>query len=121
MIERPVSAVPELAAVLLAIRRGAHRSEFRTLDVACQSSHRLLEVFTTAAGPVVYARGRHGTGQPAESSTAYRDSRSEFKAVRLAEAPDDYDIFVQCRCREELIPVRWIVEQLAAGRRRVVW
>jgi hypothetical protein len=117
--------VPELAAVLDAIQRGAKRSKLRVLDVACAHDHRLIEVFTTPAGPVALGRCREPEtvdpwAAPGEKQVGWF-SRNSLGALPLALAVRSDTIAAQCRCREALIPVGWLLDQLAGDTRRTRW
>lgn len=111
------TSLPEFASVLNALRRGTKRSRLRSLEIACPSDHRLLEVFGTgdqavllAQGRVQYADGRRDGCGAARLRDLQRPTLTAAIAVR-----------VQCRCQTPLIPVVGITTMLQLGMRRAVW
>ncbi len=123
------SDVEELRPLL---QSGARLSRFRRLDVACPCSHRLAEVLRTTAGDVMLGRTRSSElvpilvelredGADLEGAIDVDRSRGRLVAVRLHEAPDEGAVEVQCECSTARLPVTWLREQIASGRRRIVW
>ena len=118
-------SIPEFVTVLDAIRRGGRRSSFRLLDVACRRSHRLAEVYATAAGPVIL--GVHAMHQDAALGAPHLPGRSRvvWSAAKLIDRPEirasTAAFPVQCRCRSTSIPGAWVAERLTEGHPRAVW
>lgn len=128
-----LTSAPEAAReALRPLLRGARLSRFRLLDIACPDQHRFAQVVRTASGPLVLGMGQAvrgysvtegeiGSGRRLVASVAEHRHRAQPVTYLLPRLHAAYRVEVQCTCRRAEIPVEWIREQLAAGRKRVVW
>jgi len=97
-----------LEALRPLLRPDVRLPRFRILEVVCPNDHRLAQVFSTAAGPLVlYREWRHRGGL----SAYLLDERGGA----------EWTYTPQCRCSRAQVPREWLREQIAAGQRRVVW
>jgi hypothetical protein len=108
---RDPQSIPELAAVLAAIKAGAKRSKFRLLDIACKKQHRLAEVYATGAGPVLLGFGRLARWEDGVG-------KDGFGAVPMSELGYMSGVWFQCRCTSQDVHANWIRVQLEQKRRR---
>ena len=108
--------LPELEPILNAIQRGTKRSRLRILQIVCQNSDQLGEVFPTAAGPVLMGFGR--------VEREGEQPRNGVGAIRLGNVDPITDrrfLLLQCQCSRVVLPANWITTKLASGSRRVTW
>lgn len=104
---------PEALEALRPVLEHSKPSRFRLLTVVCHRNHALLRVYRTSIGPVLVS-GARGIDYPA---TDFETTR-----IRVVGRLDDVSVAgVTCRCSTARIPRSWLAEQLATGRRRVVW
>lgn len=111
------------------ILQTGHLARYRLLDVVCQADQRLIQVIGTPQGPVVLYRpggmqridaGAEGPEFASVLAGQVDGRRRRDNIARWLGAGD----WVEAYCRhggETNISEGWVAEQIAAGRRRVVW
>lgn len=106
-------------------------ARLRLLRVVCARSHRLVDVYATARGPVYVADtgvtwggidgaedgGRHESrAHPTVGELRYLDA---LAAIGLP--TDQVRVAAQCRCQSAAIPLSWLGERINTPSRRAVW
>jgi hypothetical protein len=136
--EEAVAAIPPSA-----------RPRLRMLVVRCANAHKLAEIVRTGLGPVLIARApsnwvrAHQDTDGGTRDVGRWQHRRDVWCIRF-DYPDDQmlwknpvvfdqfgkahslggypEVFIcHCRCREPSLPHAWLLEQIKAGRPRVVW
>jgi hypothetical protein len=108
------ATLPEFQVIAAAMRRGTKRSTLRMLDIICSNNHRLAEVFGAGNRAVLLVGEREAA---LLQELPERSSEPFFPGGLPDEA--DLTVLASCRCRRAAMPVRWIKEQLAQGKKRV--
>jgi hypothetical protein len=130
---------------LLPILRTGSLARWRQLDVCCPNQHRLMQVLAAGnAGLVVVAERQASSSYvPDDAAPRTMDSVNRARHVRRHRAdpvvyqldqlgtyyltdhrgrkPYEHLVPAQCRCRQADVPVAWLRQQIAEGKRRAVW
>jgi hypothetical protein len=128
---RPVPSDPAAEAALRPLLRTGRLSRLRVTWAVCPEGCGLAEVFRSPAGllavaaPVVVFLGEL-PDPPSPFVPAPINSVDE--PIRMVRGqtfdPRQYDgpaLSARCKCREALVPLAWLAEQVAVGRGRAVW
>jgi hypothetical protein len=133
-------SLPEFGLIRERFRRAARRKDFRALVIVCQSDHQLIEVFRSGdchvllgmvpelaqvSGGEVQRKwiSSHGESNPDPFAPQQQADVRRRSRVQRAVYLDHFarDAFpAQCECSGATVPVAWIRQQMAAGRRRAV-